>query len=148
MKSSKTISLSRNRFRKSNVRTVGLKITQKTKLHRVFAVQFCFSLQSLHPRQGWECSNCSEVLTWLFHFIYPPRQPASSEQGHTLLVSLPKCILGYSSHFMQLHTCHSITVNFLMKVGTVLGWIMQVPLRKLFGKVRHYDVTSFRHSLY
>jgi len=38
-------------------------------LNRV--VLLFFPLQSLHPRQGWECSNCSEVLTWWFYFIYP-----------------------------------------------------------------------------
>ncbi len=70
--SSETKSLSRYDFRKHSVRTVEPRNIPKNKTTQgLIRVVLLFPLQSLHPRQGWECSNCSEVLTWWFYFIYP-----------------------------------------------------------------------------
>ena len=68
----KTISLSNDTVKKIRRRTVEPQKNPKNKTTpRQSRVVLFFPTQSLHPRQGWECSNCSEVSIWLCYFLYP-----------------------------------------------------------------------------
>ena len=71
----------------------------KTKLHSV-ACSFAFSLQSLHLRQGWECSNCSEVTIWFLNFIY-----LGTNQHHHCS-GTPHWSLSWGHHGRRVHLCN------------------------------------------
>ena len=117
---SETISLSKSVSRNPRWERLSLEISPKNKTTQSHRVVLLFTLQSLHPRQGWECSNCSEVLTWLFYFLYPLEKAASQLPCPSLLVAWADASWERDAFYATSHLL--LTTATLMQALLIVAW--------------------------